>query len=226
MNYFRNQIEGRLFTYKVMFDAGSAPNPYGGICTLAICKPKIRSVAKVGDVVVGLAPGDEGRIIYCMIISDVKSWADYIKACKSEKLPSSKIPKSDLDQGDCIWKRTDHFEEALPSWSSHDGDEHFCIDVKSGRNVLLANEFWYFGDGAKHKICLPKSLHKIIPGRGHRSNSNANFRTEFFVFFNESLHLNSISSFGLHGTPDNPPTRLESDACRKCRAMQKIDDAV
>lgn len=43
-----------LFSYVIPHDGGSAPNPYFGICTLAICKPVIRRTAKVEDWVVGL----------------------------------------------------------------------------------------------------------------------------------------------------------------------------
>jgi hypothetical protein len=32
----------RLFSYTVRVDDGAAPNPFRGLCTLAICKPAIR----------------------------------------------------------------------------------------------------------------------------------------------------------------------------------------
>jgi hypothetical protein len=74
----------RLFTYKVAHDGGSAPNPFHGLCTLAICKPAIRRVATEGDVIVGLGCGkDEARIVYCMVVDKAVSWADYIDGCNS-----------------------------------------------------------------------------------------------------------------------------------------------
>ena len=39
----------RLFTYVLAHDNGAAPNPFGGVCTLVICKPQIRRSAKEGD---------------------------------------------------------------------------------------------------------------------------------------------------------------------------------
>jgi hypothetical protein len=39
----------RLFSYTIPVDDGAAPNPFRGMCTLAICKPTIRRVAKKGD---------------------------------------------------------------------------------------------------------------------------------------------------------------------------------
>jgi hypothetical protein len=38
-----------FFTYCLRFDDGAAPNPYYGFCTLTICKPAIRRVAKPGE---------------------------------------------------------------------------------------------------------------------------------------------------------------------------------
>jgi hypothetical protein len=38
-----------LFSYVVPSDSGFAPNPYGGLCTLACCEPKIRQYANVSD---------------------------------------------------------------------------------------------------------------------------------------------------------------------------------
>ena len=44
-----------LFAYIMTEDKGSAPNPFHGFCTLALCMPMTRGAAQVGDYVVGLA---------------------------------------------------------------------------------------------------------------------------------------------------------------------------
>jgi len=44
----------KLFSYIIPIDDGPAPNPFGDICTLAICKPAIRRKAQVGDWVIGI----------------------------------------------------------------------------------------------------------------------------------------------------------------------------
>ena len=49
-----------LFSYTVDTDSGFAPNPFGGICTLACCKPKIRQSANVQDWVIGTTPSPKG----------------------------------------------------------------------------------------------------------------------------------------------------------------------
>ena len=47
----------RLFSYTIPIDDGAAPNPFHGMCTLAICKPGIRRVAKKGDWIAGRRTG-------------------------------------------------------------------------------------------------------------------------------------------------------------------------
>lgn len=230
-----NKIEGhRLFTYKVAHDGGSAPNPYHGICTLAICKPAIRRVAKPSDLIVGLGCGkDESRIIYCMVVDHAVSWGGYIKACKSGLLSDvqntkyealkKKIPKNDKDPGDCIWTDSVIDDNPLDSWSNHDKHD-FNRDVKNGENVLIGEKYWYFGKGNKYTIHLPDDLKKIIPGRGHRSNSNHEFHEQFVRFFNEKLAKLNITTSGVYGAPAIEPDKTDNQTCSRCRAEERESD--
>jgi len=43
----------KIYSYIIRVDDGAAPNPYGDICTLTICKPKIRKAADEGDWIIG-----------------------------------------------------------------------------------------------------------------------------------------------------------------------------
>src|SRR5713226_6667476 len=101
-----------LYSYRLRFDYGAAPNPYWRICTLAICKPAIRRTAKVGDWVVGLGSknspiGDiSTRMVYAMKVTRVLSFEEYDIFCR-RSLPE-KIPEwtnSDFRRkvGDCIY---------------------------------------------------------------------------------------------------------------------------
>lgn len=223
----------RLFTYKVMFDGGTAPNPFGGVCTLAICKPAIRRVAKVGDLIVGLAPGNDGRIVYCMQVTDKMSWKDYITLCTSKATPndrpeyakmSKKVPKIITDQGDCIWRNAELYEEVRPTHSGHSGMDDFTHDVTNGQSVLLSTKYWYFGNGDKFQVFLPNDLKQIIPGRGHRSNGNNDYKDNFIRFFNEVLRSNEIFTYGVHGKPKDDPEVVDKSECSRCRLMQREDD--
>lgn len=44
-----------LFTHAIPFDDGTAPNPFNGMCTLAVCKPVIVS-----------SPVRQDRLGYCI----------------------------------------------------------------------------------------------------------------------------------------------------------------
>ena len=86
-----------LFSYCVRDDAGSAPNPFWGVCTLAICKPKIRLAAEPGDWIVGTGSqhspiGDvSGMLVYVMRVTRKLSMEDYDALTRREL--REKIPK-------------------------------------------------------------------------------------------------------------------------------------
>jgi hypothetical protein len=89
-----------LYSYVLRFDTGDAPNPYGGVCTLTVCKPAIRRTAQVGDWIIGTGSrhspvGDiAGYLVYAMKVSHKLSLADYDAHCQRE-LPI-KIPDHPL----------------------------------------------------------------------------------------------------------------------------------
>jgi len=47
------------------------PRPYGGICTLAICKPRIRATAAVGDWIIGFRSYRPGQVIYVVQVIEI-----------------------------------------------------------------------------------------------------------------------------------------------------------
>lgn len=53
----------RIFRYVVRYDSGVAPRPFDGYCSLAICKPKIRANAIVGDWIIGFRTRSPGDVI-------------------------------------------------------------------------------------------------------------------------------------------------------------------
>lgn len=165
-----------LYSYTVAIDDGAAPNPYGGVCTLTICKPAIRRKAQVGDWIVGLgsktAPGsrDMGHcVIYAMQVSQVMSLADYDAHCRASlraKLPVWRASEPFEHQvGDCLYR-----QGADGNWSQRPGVHGRGNQPKDlrGENALLAEEnFFYFGDlGVDlavefRSICHPTQGHKV-----------------------------------------------------------------
>src|SRR5712664_3946922 len=102
----------RLFSYTIPFDDGAAPNPFGGICTLVICKPKIRSAAKPGDWIAGLGSVDapsgdlSGRLVYAMRVDEVISMAEYDRQASARwpsRIPDIKSKDLSRRLGDCIY---------------------------------------------------------------------------------------------------------------------------
>src|SRR5258708_38917575 len=70
----------KIYSYVVARDFGFAPNPFHGVCTLATCKPRIRSAAGIGDWVVGTgtaARKRSGYMVYAMLVDESMSFQDY-----------------------------------------------------------------------------------------------------------------------------------------------------
>lgn len=211
----------KLFTYTIPVDDGAAPNPFGGICTLAICKPGIRRVAKKGDWVAGLgskhAPGGDfsKRLVYAMRVGEVISLEEYDERAPTEwpdRIPN--IRSADLWErlGDCIY---DYSRERPVQRLSVHGPGNIETDL-AGKNVLISRDFYYLGSRA---IRVPKKLHSIChQTQGHKSNSNARY-LEQFVAWLRGLELEPNQ---MHGWPDYIPD-WDSVYCRGSCSARKQD---
>lgn len=72
----------RVHTYVIATDAGSAPNYDSPFVTLAVCKPRIRRKAHVGDLVMAFAgkqvnPIEPHSVVWTGIVAEKMSFADY-----------------------------------------------------------------------------------------------------------------------------------------------------
>ena len=87
-----------LFSYCLPYDLGSAPNPFWGRCTLAICKPCIRQTAKIGDWVVGTGSATSPlrnnaiSVVYAMQVTEKLSMEEYDQFTRT-RLPG-KLPQA------------------------------------------------------------------------------------------------------------------------------------
>ena len=144
----------RLFSYTIPIDDGAAPNPFHGMCSLAICKPTIRRVAQPGDWIAGLgsrhAPSGDlsSRLVCAMVVQEAISLAQYDRRAPQEwpqRIPN--LMSRDLADrlGDCIY-----------NYGAGDPPEqragvHSAANRKAdigGMNVLLSWDFYYFGNRA------------------------------------------------------------------------------
>lgn len=217
-----------LYSYVIPVDDGAAPNPFYGLCTLAICKPVIRRMAKVGDWVVGTRSVRTGAnatgkptnnkdlskyVIYAMKVTSVLSMREYDAFCtkkKKDKIPSSKSDDDASRLGDCIYAYSG--DNGKPKQRN---GVHALSQMKrdlSGEKVLLSDHFYYFGEAAiRLNSQLPSSLQHIIKrGQGHRSMSNSCYVAEF---------IDWIQSFPTSGRLGDPSVSIDStgkDVCRSC----------
>lgn len=205
----------RLFTYKVADDTGAAPNPYCGVCTLALCKPRIRQEAEPGDLVVGFGcrspadPDEEFRVVYVMQVEEVLTWPHYIARCRLTlpgKIPAPPSPERHV--GDCIYPFDGGRVGRVPlaSGSGHDASS-YPKDVEAGVNVLMARRYWYFGAGDQHRLVVPDALRELSPsGQGHQSRKNTLLIPSFVGWFNEAVARLALAP-GVHGTPQDALVR-------------------
>ena len=214
----------RLFTYIVRVDDGAAPNPFNGMCSLAICKPRIRSVARIGDWVAGVgganAPSGNlsKKLIYAMRVEEVVTLQAYDARARKEwphRIPD--VTSLDLAArlGDCIYY---DFGGTKPRQRlSVHGPGNIDTDV-GGKNVLISKDFYYFGSQA---IPLREDLQDICPvTQGHRSNKNEPY-VDTFVSWIRGMKYQPGQ---LYGWPDHIVNWANVETCGGCAIRSKDDE--
>jgi hypothetical protein len=212
----------RLFTYTIPVDDGAAPNPFNGMCSLAICKPGIRRVAKPDDWVAGLgsknAPSGDlsGHVVYAMRIEEVLSLRDYDLKASSRwphRIPNVQSVALQDRLGDCIYDFSNG--NPIQRLGVH-GNSNIETDL-SGENVLLSKDFYYFGNRAR---ILPDYLRPIChQAQGHRSTSNAQYFEQFVRWIRSIVPTPGQ----LYGWPDFVVDWGTISACGGC-TCRRLDD--
>jgi|SRR5215467_7201109 len=170
----------KLFSYIVARDYGFAPNPFHGYCTLATCKPKIRTAAAIADWIVGTGAktkyGLSGRLIYAMKVAETLPydayWSDPRFLAKRPVLNGS----LKLVYGDNIYHRSGR---RWAQANSHHSLEHGRRNLRnvardtSADRVLIATKFVYWGRAAPKIPKLFRPYRRTgedicCPGQGHR----------------------------------------------------------
>lgn len=183
-----------LFSYIVPTDSGFAPNPYGGICTLACCKPQIRRHANVGDWVIGTSAAPEkGKLVYAMRVDRGLTFDLYWDFPEYE----CKKPNKTNGCGDNIYKMGSAGAFIQIKNLSHN-EKHIKTDTSVNR-VLISRNFWYFG---KESVTIPKKFKSLIhTTQAHKrikaSSENYHLVTEFIDWLQISFKQ------GIHGIPSS-----------------------
>ena len=166
----------KVYSYVVTHDYGFAPNPHGEYCTLACCKPRIRSSAGVGDLVIGTGSRQRGsgdRLVYAMRVSETMSFTGYWHD------PRFWYKRPDTKAGDCrrYGDNAYHRDQDAGGWqqvASHHSAGNGCMDSCGNAyddtrvdRVLIGEEFIYWG-GDGRQVPLFAGV-DIRARRGHRS---------------------------------------------------------
>lgn len=201
-----------IFSYTMAHDFGLAPNPFGKYCTLAVCKPKIRNNSNmgIGDWVIAVGSKNlhtSCHLIYAMKVAEIINMQDY---WLDERFQYKKpLMNGSLVQmyGDNIYhhdesKENPSTEDWIQEDSAHSFENgklnknHRRVDVGHGQNVLIATEFYYWGENA---IPIPKHLLDVChQGRGMKYNIIPMELREKFIKW-----LQKKYKPGIYGKPTN-----------------------
>jgi hypothetical protein len=192
------------YSYKLEHDFGLAPNPFGGYCTLVVCKPDIRKNKnlQIGDWIFGTGSAklkNLDHLIYAMQVEEKitleQYWDDPRFQYKKPVLNGSLVEM----YGDNFYHRSPETNKWIQEDSAHtlDGgainEEHLEADT-GGQFALITKTFYYFGDAA-FKI---SAQFQAICNQGRNIKSNAipvPLADQFVRWLVESY------SIGIHGDP-------------------------
>ena len=133
----------RIHTYVIATDAGSAPNYDPPFTTLAVCKPRIRRKANVGELVLAFAgksvnPYEPHSVVWAGVVAEKFTFADYWNDKRFQAKKPDRCTRPDnfyrpTTDGGLLWVENPvHGPEA----TQHDTD---------GLYVLAFNPSWRFG---------------------------------------------------------------------------------
>ena len=197
----------RLHSYVVARDFGFAPNPFFGVCTLATCKPRIRSVAQIGDWIVGTGSKTNRRekhVVYAMRVTAAMSFEEYWEDPRFQlKKPNLRGSKKQAF-GDNIYSRRGDTGVWLQADSHHSfpngrpNQLNIRTDTSANR-VLASDDFVYWGGTGPE---LPRRLLSygsdqvtICAGRNHKNGFPSKLVQDFVDW------VRSLNEAGYAGEP-------------------------
>jgi hypothetical protein len=158
----------KLYTYVITRDYGFAPNPFGGYCTLATCKPLLRKVASVGDWVIATGPktsyNKPGYLFFAMRVDEKITFNEYWDDGRFQY----KKPLFNGSLKQCFGDNIYFFNANSNEWhqqDSHHSYENGNINYTNLKKdtkfpyALISKQFYYFG---KSNIMIPSVLKEKV----------------------------------------------------------------
>ena len=174
-----------------------------GLLSLAICKPKIRGTATVGDIILGVAANSlhsDNRLLYVARVTKKLVAGDYFRTAAYRH------------RADCIYSWRNGRYHVRPNARYHGSvaDLHHDLGKHAAyvrANTLLSNKFCYFGvrGSAAYKRNFPAVARAVARlKQGHRVYHNPKLLHELAQLANSSC---SLTRAQVVGKPSQPPTR-------------------
>ena len=191
------EAQMRLYSYKVRYDIGFAPNPFHGSCTLATCKPRIRNGASLGDWIVGVGSRTKkigGQLVYAMQVEEELTFDEYWNDQRFQRKKADRHGSLKYRYGDNIYRHDaqGNWQQSDSRHSLEDGQPnvgHVERDT-SADAVLVSTRFTYWGG---HGPALPAEFRNwdgvdlAEPGRDHTYKPYSSEMAEAFVQWIDSL---------------------------------------
>jgi len=156
-----------VYSYVVTVDRGLAPNPFWGMCTLAVCTPNhMGCKADMGDWIAGVTPASSGqKLLYVMEISEVVNFDDYFSRAEFAAKKPVRDGTPEQRCGDNFYSlESNRWVQHWNPW--HAGSLALEQDTRYPR-VFVAERFWYLGRKA---MPVPERFRAMFGGRGLRKN--------------------------------------------------------
>lgn len=202
--------EKKLYSYLMTHDSGFAPNPFFGYLTLATCMTDIRRTKKVGNWVAGFAgkalvkkchaldvPIRHQGLIYLMEIGEIITLDAYFHDQRFQQKKAIPLGSNNLvlERGDNIYHTDSQGNFQQTENDNHDQGE--LIKDTSGKNVLIAKQFYYFGRNCPVPEATWASMDIRVPDRyiGYGCESGAPALDRMIEFLQASYEP------GVHGNP-------------------------
>lgn len=187
----------KCYTYIVARDFGFAPNPFGGFCTLATCKPDIRSIAQIGDWIIGIGSStkrQKNKMIYAMKVSEILTYNEYWNDLRFEYKKPLMNGSLVTAFGDNIYHTSTETNEWLQANSHHSNEDgtinelNLKRDTKS-QNVLISNHFFYFGVECP---AIPAKFINETTSRKYRTISDETIINDLIGWLDKNYPVNEL----------------------------------